>query len=373
MSHVVTLLALSLFGADPDAAARPIDPPQTMTLHEAIRTGLKNSEFAKVETVNDGPDGKSLKIRPADPERSIATFKAEALDLARDVESGYWSISQQNAELWATETAVDLAEQALKREKAKMQVGHGNPVSLAEAEERVERFRHELTTAAQELMATETQFRHVLGLPEEGRRIVTTSVPLEAERMVDWQECLAAMLANEPEIVEGLREPKSVDREIVGTFQKKTQDLARYSLEVGANFKQFQTAKRLVSEALKGLEETRPRYESGKTAIGPYLDSVEDWSNAVRQEADFKARYNTSIASLERSQGTLLDSDGIALLTADPAQTEVIPPAADKADVAPPEKPAVQTVSFHLTVGSGPRPLEIQGSFTLSGSESPSP
>ena len=37
------------------------------------------------------------------------------------------------------------------------------------------------------------------------------------------------------------------------------------------------------------------------------------WASAVAQEADFKNRYNTAIAALEETKGTLLAYDNIAL------------------------------------------------------------
>jgi outer membrane protein TolC len=106
-----------------------------------------------------------------------------------------------------------------------------------------------------------------------------------------------------------------VSPEIGQIIHKKTHDLARYYLEVGANFKQFRTATAHVSEALTRLKDLRANYEQGKTPLGPYLDSVARWSEATSTEADFKARYNTSIASVERAKGTLLDHDRIALAT----------------------------------------------------------
>ncbi|HEU5117649.1 MAG TPA: hypothetical protein VFT74_13480, partial [Isosphaeraceae bacterium] len=44
-----------------------------------------------------------------------------------------------------------------------------------------------------------------------------------------------------------------------------------------------------------------------------YLDAVNRWASAVAQEADFKNRYNTAIAALEETKGTLLAYDNIAL------------------------------------------------------------
>lgn len=92
-----------------------------------------------------------------------------------------------------------------------------------------------------------------------------------------------------------------------------THALARFFIEVDANYKQFKTAGRLKNAALQRLNAQKAFYENGTITIDRYLDAVNRWANAVAQEADFKSRYNTSIATLEEAKGTLLAYDNIAL------------------------------------------------------------
>jgi hypothetical protein len=92
-----------------------------------------------------------------------------------------------------------------------------------------------------------------------------------------------------------------------------THALARFFIEVDANYKQFKTAGRLKNAALQRLNAQKAFYENGTITIDRYLDAVNRWANAVAQEADFKSRYNTSIAALEEAKGTLLAYDNIAL------------------------------------------------------------
>ena len=92
-----------------------------------------------------------------------------------------------------------------------------------------------------------------------------------------------------------------------------THSLARFFLEVDANYKQFKTASRLRAAAAQRLDAQRAFYEEGRITIDRYLDAVSQYANAVAQEAQFKTTYNISIVALEEAKGTLLAYDNIAV------------------------------------------------------------
>ena len=92
-----------------------------------------------------------------------------------------------------------------------------------------------------------------------------------------------------------------------------THSLARFFLEVDANYKQFKTASRLRAAAAQRLEAQRAFYEEGRITIDRYLDAVSQYASAVAQEAQFKTTYNISIVALEEAKGTLLAYDNIAV------------------------------------------------------------
>lgn len=94
---------------------------------------------------------------------------------------------------------------------------------------------------------------------------------------------------------------------------QNTHSLARYFLEIDANFKLLKTAGRLRESAKKRLEVQKARYEVGEINIDRYLDAVSQWANAVAEEARYKTAYNTAIAILEEAKGTLLAYNNIAL------------------------------------------------------------
>jgi hypothetical protein len=92
-----------------------------------------------------------------------------------------------------------------------------------------------------------------------------------------------------------------------------THSLARFFLEVDANYKQFKTASRLRAAAAQRLEAQRAYYEEGRITIDRFLDAVSQYAQAVAQEAQFKTTYNISIVALEEAKGTLLAYNNIAV------------------------------------------------------------
>src|SRR5208282_3107556 len=92
-----------------------------------------------------------------------------------------------------------------------------------------------------------------------------------------------------------------------------THSLARFFLEVDANYKQFKTASRLRAAAAQRLEAQRAYYEEGRITIDRFLDAVSQYASAVAQEAQYKMTYNISIVALEEAKGTLLAYDNIAV------------------------------------------------------------
>ena len=345
---------------------------------------------------------------------AVWRFKAETMAMVRSIEQQYWALAQQQVRLWAAETAVDLGEQILRRERAKLEVGTGSLPNVAEAQENLERFRLDLVSATADTITTERQLRNILGLPPaDNRRVVPTSAPTEARLEPDWDVCLAQMVSYQPDIVQnqllvrlaelqllvarnqllpvlnftslyqlnglghnldtaesvmtgsmlrainplvsqqqraaglnslpglynnfttwqlglqfqmplGFRGPLANTRQaqygllrqrafLQQVVHQTTHSLARFFLEVDAQYKQFKTASRLKAAALQRLEAQRAYYEIGQITIDRYLDAVNRWASAVAQEADYKSRYNVSIAALEEAKGTLLAYDNIAV------------------------------------------------------------
>jgi hypothetical protein len=367
-------------------------------------------------------------IAPVNKNADIPRFKAEVMAQVRSIEQQYWSLTQQHVQLWASEKAVEMGEEILKREQAELEVSRGTVADVTEATQRLEQFKLDLVTKNSDVMTTERQLRKLLGLPSiDDRMIVPVTPGIEAKVSPDWNACLAEMLEKQPDIVQSkdlvkkaegwvvaaaasadvatmfLPElaklgpavpPSAKARETADTLARQkeflqqvqhqsTHSLARFFLEIDANYKQFQTAKRYRASARQRLEAQRAFYNEGRITIDRYLDAVSQFASSVGQEAQFKASYNTALVALEEAKGTLLEFDNITV--AEPSKVAKSKGHArdDQTRTASFEEPAPasgspvkekapceceaagKTVSFQMTVGVGSKPVEIRGTFTV--------
>ncbi|MFO0911081.1 MAG: TolC family protein [Isosphaeraceae bacterium] len=121
---------------------------------------------------------------------------------------------------------------------------------------------------------------------------------------------MRAPLANVRQAQYALLRQRAFLQQIV---HQTTHSLARFFLEVDANYKQFKTASRFRAAAAERLEAQRAFYEEGRITIDRYLDAVSQYASAVALEAQYKTSYNISIVALEEAKGTLLAYDNIAV------------------------------------------------------------
>ena len=114
-----------------------------------------------------------------------------------------------------------------------------------------------------------------------------------------------------------------------------THSLARFFLEVDANYKQFRSAQRLRAAAQTRLEAARAQYEEGRLTVDRLLDAMAQSTNAIAQETQYKATYNTSLAALEEAKGTLLTYDKIAVADPSPPRKPYIAAKVDRVETVP--------------------------------------
>jgi hypothetical protein len=365
-----------------------------LTLKEAIRIGLDNSEVVRVVTFGAASgyratddESKLPKGSPREPARVEAdcapiviarlnadttpwTFKAAVQEHVLSIEQQYWSLSSEYVRRWACGVAVQVAEDAVKREEARLEAGTGAIPDVAAARQRLEKFRLELATATSDVITTERQLRNLLGLkPTDGRRIVPVTAPIESCVAVVWDRCLSEMMSHHPDVVRdgtilrvkqlqymmvrGLGLPQSYveivadlsglghdlddsmyielgdrgfnDRQALDIIRRwevkfqqvkhqTTHALARFFLEVDANHKQFKVAGRHREATRQNLEAQRDFYEQGKVTVESYLNALSYWSQAVALEAQYRSSYNIALAAVEEAKGTLLEHEGITVL-----------------------------------------------------------
>ncbi len=337
---------------DPEA-----QEPWELSLRDAIRIGLDNSEAVRLVSLGGrGP----VVIARADREMNAWRFKAEVMAHVRSIEQQYWSLAQQHAQLWSSEKAVELAEEIIKREQSELEVSRGTVADPAEMQQRLEQFRLDLVTKTSDVITAERQLRNILGLPPaDARRIIPTTAPCEARLEPDWDASLAAMEASQPDILLQREEERTAERLLqlarsshgrvdlaplavaanpalprrsflANTRQAQytllkqraylrqvvhqtTHSLARFFLEIDANYKRFQAASRLRELAAKRLEAQKAFYDEGRITADRYLDAISQCASAEAQEAQFKTTYNVAIVALEEAKGTLLTYDNIAM------------------------------------------------------------
>ena len=457
-----------------------------LTLPEAIRIGLENSEVVRVISLgaqglpvvglepapsNPGevgvepPAAPGIVIARLNADASIWNFKAAIMAHVRSIEQQYWALCHEQVTLWSRETAVKLGEEILRRERAELEAGRSNTANVAEAAQQLENFRLNLATATSDVITTEKQLRNILGLPAfDNRRIVPDTAPIEARVEPDWEVSVREMIESQPDLVQqkvlvrltelrlllarnqllprlttdALREfgnlghfaggivpglenligqvaarrdpdgpgrfeprdpefiagqvgltlwtPNSLHSPLANTRQaqyqllrqraflqqithESTHTLARFFLEVDANYKQFRTAQRLRADAQERLEAQRAFYEEGRITLDRLLDAVARYANALAQESLYKSTYNTSIAALEEAKGTLLAYDKITVLDGpaprkhdDAAKVDAVVQAAFEAPAAsPPAKapPAATTYKLRAKLG-GVKFLEVE-------------
>ncbi len=121
---------------------------------------------------------------------------------------------------------------------------------------------------------------------------------------------MRAPLANTRQAQYALLRARAYLQQVV---HQTTHSLARFFLEIDANFKQFKTASRLRAAAAIRLESARAMYEEGRWTQDRFLDAVATYATAVANEAQYKTTYNISIVALEEAKGTLLAYDNIAV------------------------------------------------------------
>ncbi len=191
-----------------------------LTLPDAIKIGLDNSEVVRVISMGaqgiplsnfdpnppedvKPPADSSVLIARLNADASVWNFKAAIMAHVRSIEQQYWELSHQQVVLWSRETAVRLAEEILRRERAGLKVGKAAPADVAETELQLENYQLNLVTATSDVITTERQLRNILGLPPaDHRRIVPSTAPTEARLEPDWEISVRQMLESQPDIAQ---------------------------------------------------------------------------------------------------------------------------------------------------------------------------
>jgi len=226
--------------------------PWPMTLEQAIRIGLDNSEIVRViafgaqgipvggfvptplDTGIGAQFASALEFaafqggqgmtppgqtpgRPVVPKANIAPiviarlnadsaiwrFKSEVMAHVRSIEQQYWNLAQAHVQLSSSEQAVSMAQEILIKEQTGLAVGRGTIADVAEATQRLEQFNLDLVARTSDVITTERQLRNILGLPpSDNLRIIPTTKPTEQLVEYDWDSCVSEMMHEQPDVVQ---------------------------------------------------------------------------------------------------------------------------------------------------------------------------
>ncbi len=311
-----------------------------LTLPSATRIALENCEALRLLNF-EFRHAKSSKedTRPVSPEVWIAklcrdasseTFHHEISALVRSVEQQYWALYLAGKTYAAQESALNLCEELARSNPA-------SPEMLAQLED----FQGDFLKARSELAATERQLRRILGLPGADNRRIVPVTRLRADRVTfNVEQCLGEKLAaryadEKPSgaksgILAGAERPgKASDREAIAAQFPGEQaadspesspaeiamaaELTRLVGNVDVYYCGYRTAVRLKTLAGRRLDCVVREYEKGSVSANHLLDEVESWENALIQEAESGAMYNTAIVGVEECKGTLLKARGVRM------------------------------------------------------------
>ncbi len=200
-----------------------------LTLRDAIRIGLDNSEIVRVIFQGKaavpigncfGPctaippipidlpkgiqiDRSSLVIGRLNADVSIPRFKSAVMADIRSINRQYWSLAEAYAALWTAAQTVHLGQEVVSIEQANLTLPHGGIADVVEAAQRLEAFQKVLASRKTEVQTSERQFRQLLGLPQsDGRQIIPFDHPTKEHVVFNRTECLEAMMQEQPDIVQ---------------------------------------------------------------------------------------------------------------------------------------------------------------------------
>jgi outer membrane protein TolC len=217
--------------------------------------------------------------------------------------------------------------------------------------------------------------KNILGLPAaDNRRIIPMTPPAEHHVAFDWDACLHEMMQEQPAVAQHTRVTRTAEQQ--QAVARMTQSLARFFLEVDANYKQYQAATCLRVATAERLEAQRGYYEEGRSTVDRFLDAFCQYATAVVTEFQYKTAYNVSLAALSEAKGTLLADRGINV-SKSARSTDAKPQLTTQAklddqtkkasieqaqDAEAPAKP--KTWSFSISIGWD-KPLQIKGTISV--------
>ncbi len=128
-------------------------------------------------------------------------FQQTVSQTIRDVEVAYWDIIAAETNLISRQVGVDESGKTLKVEESKLANGLNSISEVSQAREQYQSLNAELSLARQSLSDSERNLRRLIGIrPEDGRRIVPTTDPLDFNNLPVWETGILSAIQQRPEL-----------------------------------------------------------------------------------------------------------------------------------------------------------------------------
>lgn len=142
-----------------------------------------------------------VEIANADYHVSRHEFQQNVSQIIRDVEVAYWEVLAAETNVKSRQIGVQESGKTLKVEESKHENGLNSITEVAQAREQFQSLNAELSLAFKKLSDTERNLRKVIGIrPEDGRRIVPVSDPLDFSHMPVYEDGIFQAWEQRPEL-----------------------------------------------------------------------------------------------------------------------------------------------------------------------------
>ena len=134
---------------------------------------------------------------------SFFQYKDSVQEMVRSVADAYWNLVQNRTNAWARKIQVDQSKEAYEREAARLKIGFADRSNEAQAKVTYLQFKANLVAADAAVLSSEGTLRNLLGLPpDDGKRIVPTSMPTSQRFKSNWEKLVQLAERRRPDIIE---------------------------------------------------------------------------------------------------------------------------------------------------------------------------
>ncbi len=169
---------------------------------------------------------------------SESQFHQQVLTVLKLTEDAYWELVFARQDLDVKKESLRLAEELLKLNRIKVQVGTLPPIEITQAEAEVANREQGVIVAENAVYDAEDALRRVLNMPKDSdawsRRVVPSDEPAYLEREVDFDKELQEAIDNRPDMVQARLNIQNADTRLAFQRNQLKWDLnfrAAYTLQ----------------------------------------------------------------------------------------------------------------------------------------------